>query len=125
MGIVNAAYIGIFRVGQQLLRPARLAEPGETFAAAGQTLVRAAVTRPDPARVWADDPASGKRRDLAAEEDRAFWTWAAVEVLRHTGVRIEELLEITHHSLIRYRLPGTGELIPLLQITPSKTDTER
>ena len=113
------------RAAAELLRPARLAEPGETFAAAGQTLVRAAVTRPDPARVWADDPASGKRRDLAAEEDRAFWTWAAVEVLRHTGVRIEELLEITHHSLIRYRLPGTGELIPLLQITPSKTDTER
>src|SRR6266568_4612486 len=71
MGIVNAAYIGIFRVGQQLLRPARLAEPGETFAAAGQTLVRAAVTRPDPARVWADDPASGKRRDLAASPELA------------------------------------------------------
>jgi integrase len=108
-----------------LLRSARLAEPGETFTAAGQILVRAIVTCPDPARVWADDPGSGKRRDLAAEEDRAFWTWATVEVLRHTGVRIEELLEITHHSLIRYRLPGTGELIPLLQITPSKTDTER
>jgi len=108
-----------------LLRSARLAEPGETVAVADQTLVRAFVTRPDPARVWVDDPGSGKRRDLAAEEDRAFWTWAAVEVLRHTGVRIEELLEITHHSLVRYRLPGTGELIPLLQITPSKTDTER
>ena len=108
-----------------LLRSARLAGPGETIAIAGQTLVRAVVTRPDPARVWVDDPGSGKRRDLAAEEDRAFWTWAAVEVLRHTGVRIEELLEITHHSLVRYRLPGTGELIPLLQITPSKTDTER
>jgi integrase len=115
------------KTAAELLRAARLAGPGETFAAAaaGQALARAAVTRPDPARVWADDPASGKRRDLAAEEDRAFWTWAAVEVLRHTGVRIEELLEITHHSLIRYRLPGTGELIPLLQITPSKTDTER
>jgi hypothetical protein len=24
-------------------------------------------------------------------EDRAFWTWATVEVLRLTGVRIEEL----------------------------------
>jgi len=44
------------RAAAELLRPARLAEPGETFAAAGQTLVRAAVTRPDPARVWADDP---------------------------------------------------------------------
>ena len=123
--VLAAAVDGRRKAAAELLRSARLAAPGETFTAAGQSLVRAAVTRPDPARVWADDPASGKRRDLAAEEDRAFWTWATVEVLRHTGIRIEELLEITHHSLIRYRLPGTGELVPLLQITPSKTDTER
>ena len=48
-----------------------------------------------------------------------------VEVLRHTGIRIEELTELSHHSLIQYRLPATGELVPLLQITPSKTDPER
>ena len=48
-----------------------------------------------------------------------------MEVLRSTGIRIEELLEITHHSLVQYRLPTTGELVPLLQIAPSKTDTER
>jgi hypothetical protein len=59
------------------------------------------------------------------EEDLAFWAWATVEVLRSTGVRIEELLEITHHSLVQYRLPSTGELVPLLQIAPSKTDSER
>ena len=46
-----------------------------------------------------------------------------VEVLRHTGIRIEELTELSHHSLIQYRLPATGELIPLLQIAPSKTDS--
>ncbi|MGH3504585.1 MAG: tyrosine-type recombinase/integrase [Nocardioidaceae bacterium] len=28
-------------------------------------------------------------------------------------------------SLIQYRLPTTGEVVPLLQIAPSKTDTER
>jgi hypothetical protein len=48
-----------------------------------------------------------------------------VNVLRLTGVRIEELMEITHHSLIQYRLPTTGEIVPLLQIAPSKTDAER
>jgi len=48
-----------------------------------------------------------------------------VEVLRLTGCRIEELLEISHHSLIQYRLPVTGEIVPLLQIIPSKTDQER
>jgi len=42
-----------------------------------------------------------------------------------TGVRVEELTELSHHSLVQYRTPGTGELIPLLQIPPSKTDEER
>jgi hypothetical protein len=59
------------------------------------------------------------------EEDHAFWAWAAVEILRLTGCRVEELLEISHHSLIQYRLPTTGEIVPLLQIVPSKTDEER
>ncbi|MFI0220235.1 hypothetical protein [Streptomyces lydicus] len=42
-----------------------------------------------------------------------------------TGLRIEELSEISHHSLVQYRLSSTGELVPLLQIAPSKTDAER
>ena len=62
---------------------------------------------------------------MTGEEDRAFWTWAAVETLRHTGIRIEELTELSHHSLIQYSLPDSGEVIPLLQIVPSKTDAER
>jgi hypothetical protein len=37
--------------------------------------------------------------------------------LRHNGIRIEELTELSHHSLIQYLLPATGELIQLLQIT--------
>ena len=48
-----------------------------------------------------------------------------MEVLRATGIRIEELTELSHHSLVQYRLPGTGELVPLLQIAPSKTDAVR
>jgi hypothetical protein len=44
---------------------------------------------------------------------------------RGEGIRIEELTELSHHSFIQYKLPATGELIPLLQIAPSKTDTER
>jgi hypothetical protein len=89
------------------------------------------VTDPDhggvgrPGLVYADDPATGRRRNLTLEEDIAFWAWAVIEVLRHTGVRIEEMLEITHRSFVAYTLPTTGEVIPLLQITPSKTDRER
>ncbi|MFF1412987.1 tyrosine-type recombinase/integrase [Streptomyces sp. NPDC058289] len=58
-------------------------------------------------------------------EHRAFWAWAAVEFLRHTGARIEEMLEASHHALVQYRLPTTGEIVPLLQIAPSKNDQER
>lgn len=45
-------------------------------------------------------------------------------VLRRTGARIEELPELTHLSLRQYQAP-TGETVPLLQISPSKTDRER
>jgi hypothetical protein len=59
------------------------------------------------------------------EEERAFWAWAIVEVLRHTGMRIEEALELTHHSFVAYQLPTTGEIVPMLQVAPSKLDQER
>jgi len=79
----------------------------------------------DSGRVFATDLATGKRRDLTHEEDVAFWAWAIVEVLRLSGVRIEELLELTHHSFVAYTLPTTGEVVPMLQVAPSKTDRER
>jgi hypothetical protein len=107
------------------LAAAAATEPGAVFTAAGQTLRRAVMKTRTSGRIWAQDPAGGKRRDLTFEEHRGFWTWAMIEVLRHTGIRIEELTELSHHSLIQYRLPATGELIPLLQIAPSKTDAER
>ena len=75
--------------------------------------------------MWAEDTATGKRRNLSYEEEEAFWGFATIEVLRLTGIRCEELLELTHHGITEYRLPATGELVPLLQIAPSKTDTER
>lgn len=107
-----------------LLDAARQTPQGQ---AVGDRTVRRSVVglRGDPAKVWVDDPATGRRRDLVREEDHAFWAWAIVEVLRATGIRVEELLELSHHSLVQYRLPTTGELVPLLQIAPSKTDTER
>jgi hypothetical protein len=107
------------------LRAARDTPAGTLFTAGGQTLRRAVMKTATTGRIWAEDPAGGKRRDLTFEEHRGFWAWAMVEVLRLTGIRIEELTELSHHSLIQYRLPATGELIPLLQIAPSKTDEER
>jgi hypothetical protein len=114
------------RTAETLLEAARQAEPGTAFTVGDQTLIRSVLrSGTAAARTWADDPLSGKRRDLGQEEEYAFWAWAVVEVLRLTGVRIEELLELSHHSLVQYRLPTTGEIVPLLQIAPSKTDTER
>jgi integrase len=107
------------------LAAALAAALGDTFTDAGRSWRRVATENASAARVWAEDPDTGARRDLSGEEDRAFWTWAAVETLRHTGIRIEELTELSHHSLVQYTLPTSRELIPLLQIAPSKTDTER
>ena len=107
----------------QTLTAALAVPPGATFTAGGQSFTRAAL-RKAGIRTWAHN-SDGSRHDLTWEEDHAFWTWAIIEVLRATGIRCEELLELTHHSLIQYRLPATGELVPLLQIAPSKTDTER
>ena len=43
----------------------------------------------------------------------------AVEALRHTGIRIQELTELSHHSLIRYTLPSTGETDRIQQSQPT------
>jgi hypothetical protein len=104
-----------------LLHATRPANPGDIITAAGQTPARTAAT----ASTCAEDLATGTRRNLTPEEDRAFCASAAIEVLRGTGVRAEELVQLTHHSLAHYRLPSTGELVPLLQIAPSKTDAEQ
>jgi integrase len=109
----------------QMLAAAARTDPGQEFTAGGQVLHRDGPAAETASHVWAKDPVTGKRRDLKGAERRAFWALAAVEVLRLTGIRIEELTELSHHSLIQYRLPSTRELVPLLQIAPSKTDEER
>jgi len=113
------------RESQQLLEAGQQTSPGKEFTAAGKTLTR--IDRPTAAadNVWVPNPDTGKPWLLNRDEEHAFWAWAVIEVFRHTGVRVEELLELSHHSLTQYRLPSTGELVPLLQIAPSKTDTER
>ncbi|MDX3708815.1 site-specific integrase [Streptomyces europaeiscabiei] len=122
----------LVRVAEQRLKDARTrleaanaAPLGSTFSVLGETFsVPATTVRSDgrPTRLKDD---SGRVRFLNAEERNAFFAWASIEILRHTGIRIEELLEIGHHSIISYKLPSTGDIVPLLQIAPSKTDQER
>jgi hypothetical protein len=112
------------RLAAERLAAVQATRPGCQITAAGQRW-RRSVTKNPVAKVWADNLETGRRHDLTQEDHRAFWAWSIVEVLRHKGIRVEELTELSHHSLVQYRLPGTGELIPLLHIAPSKTDAER
>jgi integrase len=107
------------------LQAARETQPGAIIPGTDGTLRKAVTPKANGRHVWAEDTATGRRRNLSYEEEEAFWALAVIEVLRLTGIRCEELLELTHHSITEYRLPSTGELVPLLQIAPSKTDTER
>ncbi|MBF8193664.1 site-specific integrase [Nonomuraea sp. K274] len=109
-----------------LLQAARDTRLDASFTFAGRTWHRLSTTA-YAGSIWiqpADaDPTT--RLDAVKHDADAFWAWAFVEVLRHTGIRFEELRELSHHSITSYRLPTTGELVPLLQIAPSKTGSER
>jgi integrase len=114
------------RLAQQRLDEASRADPAAAFSVGDEHWQKPGPRRQRQFRtsdVTAFD-GSGRQINLTKAEDRAFWTWAIVEVLRHTGIRIEELLELTHLSLRPLRKPD-GEIIPLLQIAPSKSDAER
>lgn len=122
----------LVRVADRRLKEARsrldaltAAPLGSTFTVLGETFtVPQSTSRPDGRPSTVRD-AQGRRRHLGTEEKRAFWAWATIEILRHTGIRIEELRELGHHSVVSYTLPATGQVVPLLQIAPSKTDQER
>lgn len=75
--------------------------------------------------VQVEDLHTGKVIAVGKDEHEAFWAWSVIEILRHTGIRVEELLEITHLAITSYQLPETGEVVPMLQIVPSKNNEER
>ncbi|MER7865448.1 tyrosine-type recombinase/integrase [Amycolatopsis japonica] len=107
-------------------------DTGQTFEHKGHTYRRivpanytTAYYRDSVAPLKALDIATGDVIDVGRAEHEAFWAWAVIEVLRHTGVRIEELLELTHLGIVSYQLPDTNEVVPMLQIVPSKTNEER
>jgi site-specific recombinase XerD len=104
---------------------------GATAEHAGITYRRVSPDRPPRPRnqrtnhVLVEDLADGSLTNLTIAEDETFWAWAVIETLRHTGIRVEELVELTQFAIVSHRLADTGELIPLLQIVPSKTNQER
>jgi hypothetical protein len=115
----------------ELLEAARATPLGEAFTHAGRAYMRMGSRQdqrhhddPQFPSVRVRDQQTGEVRSLAEEESAAFWEWVYVEVLRHTGVRVEELVELAHTSVRQYQRPN-GEVIALLVIAPSKTDRER
>jgi hypothetical protein len=78
---------------QARLRATKLTGHGQPIPIAGEDLVRHIVKSDSVAgagqgssRVYATDRSTGRRRNLSFEEDDAFWSWAIIEVLRHTGI---------------------------------------
>ncbi len=119
------------RDAEHTLTLAKQTPVGDTFPFAGLTYRRNA-TRARPGRGLPAELAydvvcleTDAHLSVGRVEEDAFWTWAVIETLRHTALRIEELLELTHLALVSHRLSTTGELVPLLQIVPSKTNEER
>lgn len=123
----------------ELLERARECEDGHQFEVDGSVFLRdsppvklavdarvcvwARMAPGQPRPSWIRGEA--ERINVTAVEEDGFWCWAVVETLRHTGIRLEELLELTQLSLRHYTAPTTGTLVPLLHIVPSKTDCER
>lgn len=114
-----------------LLRAASPLTGGETVTVNGRAYQRVWTAADDrrarrggQANTRVHDLGNGEDINVTTAEDLAFWEFAAVEILRHAGIRIEELLELTHLSIRQYQRPN-GEVIALLVIAPSKTDRER
>lgn len=108
-----------------LLAAARATTPGMCLVAGGRTYSRVGSRTPRASQVLVRERPDGVDVfDAVYEEFEAFWAWAAIETLRLSGLRIEEVLELTHLSVRRYTQPN-GEVVPLLQVAPSKIETER
>jgi integrase len=107
-----------------LLATAHTTEPDTVFTVDGTAYRRVANSTVKSQRVLVQSLPEGTPFDTVKEETEAFWAWAVIEVLRLSGCRIEEVMELTHLSIRRYTQP-TGEVVPLLQVAPSKLDAER
>lgn len=125
-------YVGAtYQTLRQLLEQASTAQPNERIAVNSkvyQRLFTSADARRKQlhgqANIRVRDEESGRAINLSLEEDTAFWSWVIVETLRHSGLRSEELLELSQLSIRQYQRPN-GEVVALLVVAPSKSDRER
>lgn len=128
---VLAAHVEAAHQTMTALLAAAGTEPGQTVAV-GSRIYRRLFTAADRRRLRQHgranvrflDETTGKAVNVTQAEDTTFWQWAIIEVFRHTGVRVEELLELSQLSIRQYQRPN-GEVVAMLVIAPSKTDRER
>ncbi|MGW2989756.1 site-specific integrase [Streptomyces goshikiensis] len=98
------------RASEALTRLCALRETpaGGSFTVLGETFAKASSSRrADPNGTTIAHDSTGRHRGLGNEEHRALWTWATVEFLRHSGVRIEL-------SAIVSRIRGASGAVPLV-----------
>ena len=114
-----------------LLDTAAAATPGGEFIYAGtkyrrtdSPIDRLRAKREGLRPIRIQDTTTTNTLNVAELEERSFWEWAIVNTLRHSGIRVEELCELTHLSMRQYQRPN-GEVVALLVIAPSKSDRER
>ena len=109
-----------------ILAAGQAVSPGEAFSAAGQSLVRSTRIRPRiDGNVWARGPRQ-RQSEVAGPRRRA----RLLGLGGHRGPPLHGpagrgAVGAEPLQLVKYRLPTTGEVVPLLQIAPSKTDSER
>jgi len=106
-----------YQAVRALYEAARGAGQGERITVDGVTHVRIDLAEHDYAhprvrKVLADGTLSERVQDLVQDEEDAFWGVVVVEVLRHTGIRIEEMLELTQLDVHEYdhRDPNVGKV---------------
>ena len=104
----------------------RKADPGEQFTVDG---VDAAARPTGPRTHHASGPKDGGDRTAPQPDPRGrehdSGRGPRSKCCAHTGIRVEELTELTHHSLVQYRRRAAGNSSRCCTIPPSKTDEER
>lgn len=113
-----------YRYAVRLREAAEATAPNASFTIDGVNYCRVVKGKSRTTNFYVLKDGETTRLDTEWFITSAFMTWTFIEVLRHTGIRVEEMLELTHLSIRQYRRPD-GSIMPLLQIAPSKNDEER
>jgi integrase len=68
--------------------------------------------------------AQPERNEWVKAEATAFWNWALLELLVQSGLRVEEVTELTALDILKRHLPD-GRVYYMLHVKPSKFDRAR